>query len=111
MERLVVAVLLGFPVVLLFLLALYVYLDAPEYGMNPYKWALISFFVPLFGFFAYLFERGERTPDSGREEMFVDGPFEIHKSRADDAPFVSSPEETADDETPVDDDARRREKD
>jgi hypothetical protein len=91
--ELLLGVLLGFPVLALLGLAVYAYLNAPAYGMNPYKWALISFFVPLFGFFAYLFERSERTPDSGRDEMFVDGPFEIHKSRADDAPFVSDPDE------------------
>lgn len=75
-------------------LAGYVYLDAPEYGLHPVKWAAISFFVPIFGFFAYLFERDERRPDPehDREEMFVGGAFEIHKSRADDAPWISSEE-------------------
>jgi len=100
---LTLGILLSFPVMVLFLLSVYAYLDAPEYGMNPYKWALISFFVPLFGFFAYLFEREERTPDPDRDEMFVDGPFEIHKSRADDAPFVSEPAEKADEEPTRDD--------
>jgi hypothetical protein len=70
-------------------LAGYVYLDAPEYDMEPRKWAAISFFIPIFGFFAYLFERDERTPDPDREEMFVGGGFEIHKSRADDTPWLS----------------------
>jgi len=100
MASAVLGVLVGFPLVLLFLLAVYAYLDAPEYGMNPYKWALISFFVPLYGFFAYLFERDERTPDPDRDEMFVDGPFEIHKSRAEDAPLVSDPEDKVDAEEP-----------
>jgi hypothetical protein len=96
MELLILGVLLGFPVIFLLGLSVYAYLDAPDYGMNPYKWALISFVVPLFGFFAYLFERDERTPDPDRDEMFVDGPFEIHESRADDAPLVSDPEDTVD---------------
>jgi len=78
------------PVVILALLATYVYLDAAEYGMNPRLWAAISFFVPLFGFFMYLFERDDRTPDPDRDEMFVDGAFEIHESRADDTPLASS---------------------
>jgi len=90
MEILLLGVLLGFPVIALAGLAAYAYVDAPDYGMSPRKWAAISFFVPLFGFFAYLFEREERTPDPEREEMFVDGPFEIHESRADDTPFVSA---------------------
>jgi len=104
MDLLLTALLLAPPVGILFFLSLYVSLDAADYGMNPYKWALIAFFVPIFGFFAYLFERSERTPDSGRDEMFVDGPFEIHKSRAEDAPFVSDPEEETLEEEPEKDD-------
>lgn len=72
----------------------YAYLDAPEYGMNPVKWAAISFFVPIFGFFAYLFERDERRPDpeNDPEDQFVGGAFKIHKSRAGDAPWIDSDE-------------------
>ena len=103
MRLLLLGVLLGFPVLALAGLAVYAYLDASKYGMNPYKWGLISFVVPLFGFFAYLFERDERTPDSNRDEMFVDGPFEIHQSRADDAPFVSDPEGGSAEEQDADD--------
>jgi hypothetical protein len=79
----------------LLLMAAYAYRDAPTYDMNPTKWAAISLFVPLFGFFAYIFEREERMPDPehDRDEMFVDGAFEIHKSRADDVPWVSDPED------------------
>jgi len=90
--QLLLALALLLPVVLVALLATYVYLDAPEYGMNPRQWAAISFFIPFFGFFAYLFERDDRTPEPERDEMFVDGPFEIHKSRADDTPLVSRQE-------------------
>jgi len=83
----------------LFTMAGYAYLDAPEYEMDPTKWAAISFLVPLFGFFAYIFERDERKPDPGndRDEMFVDGPFKVHKSRADDVSWVSDPEDGAGD--------------
>lgn len=92
MEWLLSLVLVGFPLLALAAAGAYAYHDAPKHDMDPRKWAAISFFIPFFGFFAYLFERDERTEDtSGREEMFVDGPFQIHKSRADDAPFVSSP--------------------
>lgn len=96
--QLLLALALLLPVVLVALLATYVYLDAPEYGMNPRLWAAISFFIPFFGFFLYLFERDDRTPDPERDEMFVDGPFEIHKSRADDTPLVSGSEQYDDDE-------------
>lgn len=73
-------------------LAGYVYLDAPEWELDPLKWALITFFVPFFGIFAYLFERDERRPnpdEERRDEMFVDGAFTVHKSRAEDAPWIS----------------------
>lgn len=94
MEWLLVVVLVGFPLIALAAAGAYAYHDAPKHDMNPQKWGAISFFIPFFGFFAYLFERDERKPDThDREEMFVDGPFQIHKSRADDAPFVSAPEE------------------
>ncbi len=94
MDWLLVGVLFGFPLLALAASAAYAYHDAPNYDMDPRKWAVISFFVPFFGFFAYLFERDERKPDThNRDEMFVDGPFEIHKSRADDAPFVSTRDE------------------
>ncbi len=72
-----------FPVLLLIVAAGYVYMDAPNYGMNPKKWAAIALFVPFFGFFAYIFERGEKSPDTDRD-MFEQGRvFEIHESRAD----------------------------
>jgi hypothetical protein len=56
-------ILVGVPLAWLVGFAAYAYLDAPEHGMDPRKWALIAFFVPLFGFFAYIFERGERDYD------------------------------------------------
>jgi len=82
MDIQLLALLLWFPVFALLLLAGYVYMDAPKYDMNPRKWAAIAFFIPFFGFFAYLFERGERTPGPERD-MFEEGRvFEIHESRA-----------------------------
>ncbi|MEF8936808.1 MAG: hypothetical protein V5A32_02540 [Halovenus sp.] len=66
----------------------YVAIDAPKYGMNRRFWTVTAFLVPFFGLFAYLFERGERTPDPDRS-MFEDGVFEIHESRADDTRLAS----------------------
>ena len=88
MNLIVVAVLAGALTVHL-TLSMYAYLDAPEYGMDARKWGLVSLAVPLFGFFAYLFETEERLLDeSNREEMFSDGVFEVHESRADDTPLA-----------------------
>jgi hypothetical protein len=96
MNVLLTGALVGFPVATLAMMGGYAYYDAPNHDMNPKKWGAIAFFIPFFGFFAYLFERDERTPDDhNREEMFADGPFQIHKSRADDTPLAR---------TPVDDD-------
>ncbi len=70
----------------------YTYLDAPEQDMNPRKWAAIAFLVPMFGFFAYIFECDDQADDSDdAEEMFVDGAFKTHNSRDDDVSWVSSP--------------------
>lgn len=90
----IVAINAGLILVILASVAGYTYLDAPEYGLDPVKWAALSFLIPIFGFFAYLFERDERNPDLeiNRDEMFVGKGFEIHKSRADDAPWISSEE-------------------
>ena len=78
-----ISLMIAVPILLLAFCAGFAYVDAPDYGMSPTKWAAISFFVPFFGFFAYLFERDERTPDPDRE-MYTDGVFEIHENRADD---------------------------
>ncbi|MFP4174570.1 MAG: hypothetical protein ACLFSW_02170 [Halobacteriales archaeon] len=71
--------------------SVYAYLDAPDHGMDARRWGLRALVVPVFGFFAYLFERDERRREEDgddREEMFSDGVFEIHESRADDAGFA-----------------------
>jgi hypothetical protein len=78
-----VAAMIAIPVLMLAFCAGFAYVDAPNYGMDPLKWAVISFSVPFFGFFAYLFERDERTPDPDRD-MYTDSVFNIHENRADD---------------------------
>jgi len=65
--------------------SIYAYLDAPENGMDARRWGLVSLAVPLFGFFTYLFEKEEHASEAEqREEMFSEGIFEVHESRADD---------------------------
>ena len=81
MEELRLGIIIGFPVIWHLVFTGYAYVDAGKYGMSPRKWATITFCVPIFGLFAYLFARDERTmvvdPD-----LFGEGPFEIHHSRA-----------------------------
>ncbi|KKF39574.1 hypothetical protein FK85_27490 [Halorubrum saccharovorum] len=67
MQPLVAVILVGVPLAWLVAFAAYVYLDAPNHEMDRRKWALICFFVPLFGFFAYVFERGERDYDPSED--------------------------------------------
>jgi len=82
MEPVFVGLLLVPPFLFLLLAAAFAYVDAPDHGMDPVKWAALSFFVPLFGFFAYLFEREEREPSPDRDMFDDEGVFEIHESRA-----------------------------
>lgn len=102
MDPLVAAILIGIPLAWLVGLAVYAYYDAPDHGMNPRKWAAIAFFVPLFGFFAYLFEREERYRDPADDPYTrgrdVDSGFAVHESRQGEKPL--GPAETeADDPT------------
>ena len=81
MEPLVAVILVGLPLAWLVAFAAYAYLDAPTHGMNPRKWAVIAFVVPLFGFFAYLFERSERHADPADDDFTRGAVFEVHDSR------------------------------
>ncbi|MFC7072430.1 hypothetical protein ACFQJ7_14675 [Halovenus rubra] len=104
MEWLLLSILIGFPLLALAAGAAYVYSDALDHDMEPRKWAALAFFVPFFGFFAYLFERDEQNLDtSDREEMFTDGPFQIHKSRAQETPLARTEDEDGAEDTYRDD--------
>lgn len=94
MDAVLLVVLVGLPLAWLVGFATYAYVDAPNHGMNPKQWAAIAFFVPLFGFFAYLFEREEKEYDS-EEDPFASGEttFAVHESRRGEPPF--EPVETA----------------
>lgn len=81
MDPLLAVILIGLPIAWLVGFAAYAYVDAPKYGMNAKKWAAISFCIPLFGFFAYLFERSETEYDP-EEDPYAQGQrFEVHESR------------------------------
>ncbi|WP_418283964.1 PLD nuclease N-terminal domain-containing protein [Halorubrum sp. DTA46] len=92
MQPLVAAILIGVPLAWLVGFAAYVYVDAPKRGMNRRKWTAIAFFVPLFGFFAYIFERDERDYDP-EEDPYAGGTesreagFAVHESRRGEKPL------------------------
>jgi len=88
METYLLALLVGMPLAAHLILSVYAYLDAPRNDMDARKWGLVAATVPLFGFFTYVFEKGERKKDDEDGDMFVDGVFEIHESRADDTRFA-----------------------
>lgn len=87
MSLFLLGILVGLPLAWLVAFGAYAYLDAPKHGMNPRKWGLIAFGVPLFGLFAYLFERSERDYDSDDDPYAGgdggDSVFAIHESRQD----------------------------
>jgi len=78
MDPLVALILVGIPLVWLVGLAGYAYVDAPNHGMDPRKWAAISFLIPFFGFFAYVFEREEQYYDP-REDPYARGGYNFHE--------------------------------
>ncbi|ELZ37202.1 PLD nuclease N-terminal domain-containing protein [Halorubrum tebenquichense] len=106
MQPLVAAILVGVPLAWLVGFAAYAYVDAPKHGMDPRKWAVIAFVVPLFGFLAYVFERDEQGYDpetdpyaEGSEERT--GGFAVHESRQGEkrlGPAGTEAEEDEDDE-------------
>ncbi len=75
--------LIGFPLLWLCVLSAITYYDATRIGMDgPRKWALIVLLIPLFGLFAYLFERSERSYDP-ETDPYAQGTYNFHPSRAD----------------------------
>ncbi|SDQ21329.1 hypothetical protein [Natronobacterium texcoconense] len=89
MNRILLAVIVGIPVVWHVALTLITYYDAGRVGLEPpLKWAAITFCIPLFGFFIYLFERSELSYDP-ETDPYRGNNFNIHPSRADDTPIRS----------------------
>ncbi|WP_265109717.1 hypothetical protein [Halosolutus halophilus] len=81
------------------------YYDADRVGLEPReKWAAITFCIPIFGFFIYLFERSELSYDP-ESDPYRGHNFNIHPSRADDTTLPSrgddrlSPEDDAEGES------------
>ncbi|NUC73671.1 hypothetical protein HTZ84_15400 [Haloterrigena sp. SYSU A558-1] len=94
------AIIVGIPLAWHLGLTAVAYYDAGRVGLEPpTKWAAITFCIPLFGFFIYLFERSELSyePD---DDPYRGNNFNIHPSRADDAPLPSR----GDDRLSVDED-------
>lgn len=56
----------------------YAYVDAPNHGLGQRKWAAIVLAVPLFGLFAYLFERSETYYDP-EEDPYREGGVNVHE--------------------------------
>ena len=81
MDPFLAVILVGLPLAWLVAFAAYAYVDAPKHGLDPTKWAAISLVVPLFGFFAYLFERAERDYDPSDDPYAQGAAFEVHESR------------------------------
>ena len=78
------AVLVGIPVAWHLAIVAGTYWDAGRVGMSQWKWATVALVVPLFGFFAYLFERSERREDPD-DDPYAEGTYNVHESRRDDS--------------------------
>ncbi len=84
MSAVLLAVLVGFPILVQAAIAAVVYRDAGVVGLEPpRKWAAIAFLVPIFGLFTYLFERSELSYDP-ETDPYRRGEYNVHPSRADD---------------------------
>lgn len=88
MDPLSFGVLVGVPLAWHLAMTGYAYVDAGKHDMSQRKWGTVAFLIPFFGFFAYVFERDERTRDP-EPDLFADGTYRVHKSRANEDPFVS----------------------
>ncbi|WP_049928702.1 hypothetical protein [Halopiger goleimassiliensis] len=89
MSSLLLAVIVGIPLAWHLGLTAFVYYDAGRVGLEPpRKWAAITVCIPLFGFFIYLFERSELSYEP-ETDPYRGNNFNVHPSRADDAPLRS----------------------
>ena len=89
MERLLLGVLVGIPLVWHLGLTAVAYYDAGRVGLEPpKKWAALTFFIPVIGFFIYLFERSELSYDP-ETDPYRGNNVNIHPSRADDTTLPS----------------------
>ncbi|NGM68388.1 hypothetical protein G6M89_05095 [Natronolimnobius sp. AArcel1] len=100
MSRILLAAIIGIPLAWHLGLTAFVYYDSERVGLEPrMKWTAITFCIPLFGFFIYLFERSELSynpdedPYRGDAEDSDGNTFEIHPSRANDTRLASQDDE------------------
>ncbi|MFU8867475.1 hypothetical protein [Natronococcus sp.] len=89
MSTILLAAIVGIPLVWHLAITAFVYYDAGKVGLEPpTKWAGLTLLIPIFGFFIYLFERSELDYDP-EEDPYKGQNYNIHPSRADDAPLPS----------------------
>lgn len=74
---LLLASVVGIPVVWHVAVVAGVYRDAGRTGMSRHKWTAIALAVPIFGFFMYLLERSERHADD--DDQYAGG-YNFHES-------------------------------
>ncbi|ELY59874.1 hypothetical protein C491_05881 [Natronococcus amylolyticus DSM 10524] len=89
MSNILLAAIIGIPLAWHLGITAFVYYDSGRVGLEPTrKWVAITFAIPIFGFFIYLFERSELDYDP-ESDPYKDHNYNIHPSRADDAPLPS----------------------
>ncbi|AGB36109.1 hypothetical protein [Natronococcus occultus] len=89
MSTILLVAIVGIPLAWHLGLTAFVYYDSGRVGLEPTrKWVAITFAIPIFGFFIYLFERSELDYDP-ESDPYRGQNYNIHPSRADDAPVSS----------------------
>lgn len=83
MSHVLLALIVGIPLVWHFGLAAVTAYDAGRVGLSRRKWTAVALLVPLFGFLAYLFERSEITSEFDEDPSAIRD-YQIHESRRDD---------------------------
>ncbi len=106
MSTLLLVALIGIPIAWHLGVIGIVYYDTGRVPLDRRKWLFLTAVIPIFGFFMYLFERSELSYDP-ETDPYRGNNYNIHPSRADDAPLRSrgddrppTPEELDDGEWP-----------
>ncbi len=106
MSTLLLAALVGIPLAWHLGVTAIVYYDSGRIPLERRKWTAITVLIPIFGFFMYLFERSELSYEP-ENDPYRGNNFNIHPSRADDAPLRSRGDDrlSPDDEAKADSEA------
>jgi hypothetical protein len=85
MASVLLAVIIGIPLAWHLAMAAYVSYDSRRHPLDTRKWTAIALLVPLFGFFAYLFERHELDYDP-ESDPYAEGAYNFERDPDEETP-------------------------